>query len=134
MIPELLCRTAAARAAFRPGGGVTVGAGGSIGVPALTYGRLGPARARMLHAAGSDEVFDGARARIGSIVPLANRAAVGADPLSSAARIADVEVSGQTSAVGDLQSAPVELDARIHSVWSGEEGASSGVVLARAVG
>jgi hypothetical protein len=111
-----------------------VGAGGTIGVPALTYGRLGPARARILHAAGSDEVFDGARARIDSIVPLANRAAVGPEPLSSAARIADVEVWGQTSAVGDLQSAPVELDARTHSVWSGGEGVSSGVVLARAVG
>jgi CO/xanthine dehydrogenase FAD-binding subunit len=127
--PEVVIATSIQDAvkAFGDGVGVTVVAGGTIVVPLLASGRLRPVRVLMLHAAGLDKVSDEADFRIGAMVRLADLAAVGFEPLASAARITDFEVRGQATvggnlaAGGDLQSALVALEARVHSVGPGGE-------------
>jgi carbon-monoxide dehydrogenase medium subunit len=120
---------------FGDGRDVTVLAGGTIVMPALTAGRLRPRTVLMLAHAGMDAVErDGATLRIGAAATLA-RLADAPEPLGAAVRhVADAEIRAQATLGGnlcappgaeaprgDLQAPLIALGARVRSAGAGGE-------------
>jgi len=107
--PEVLLPTSLQEAvqAFGDGAGVTVVAGGTILLPALTYGRLKPGRALMLSKSGLDTITrENGMIRLGAMLPVA-ALADGPEPLASAARnVADIEIRAQGTVGGNLCAPP----------------------------
>jgi aerobic carbon-monoxide dehydrogenase medium subunit len=136
--PELLFPASAEEAAslFGDGAGVTVFAGGTILMPALTHGRLHPARTLMLGRAGLDRIeSDGGALRIGAAARLGDLIAAPARALAAAAaNVADGEVRAQATIGGnlcappgdeaprgDLQAPLIALGAEVRSTGAGGE-------------
>src|SRR5215212_10313708 len=135
---EVLVPTSAeeATAAFGDGAGVTVLAGGTLVVPALTLGRLKAERSLYLGKAGLDRIeqLDGTLT-IGAMTPVSALIDGAPEPLATFARnVADYEIRGQatiggnlcaapgtTTPAGDLQAPLLALDARVRSVGAGGE-------------
>jgi aerobic carbon-monoxide dehydrogenase medium subunit len=123
-----------AAAAFGDGAGITVLAGGTTVVPALTLGRLRPERTLFLGQAGLDRIErDNGTVRIGAMTTVSALVNGAPEPLATFARhVADYEIRGQatiggnlcaapagTTPTGDLQAPLLALDARVHSVGAG---------------
>jgi CO/xanthine dehydrogenase FAD-binding subunit len=127
--PEVIVATSPAEAveAFGDGVGINVVAGATIVTPLITYGRLRPERALMLHAAGLNERREGDTLTIGATVTLAELAGIAPEPLASAARVPDPEIRGQGTVGGnlhvrgDLQAPLIALGARVRSAGAGGE-------------
>jgi CO/xanthine dehydrogenase FAD-binding subunit len=136
--PELLFPASVEEAAslFGDGGGVTVFAGGTILMPAITHGYLHPARTLMLSRAGLDRVAnEGGALRIGATVTVAELSGLPARALAQAAGgVADAEIRAQATAGGnlcapagrdaprgDLQAPLSALDAQVRSTGAGGE-------------
>jgi carbon-monoxide dehydrogenase medium subunit len=136
--PELLFPASSEEAAslFGDGAGVTVFAGGTILMPAITHGRLKPARTLMLAHAGLDRLeSDGGSLRIGAAVKVAALLDAPARALAAAAaNVADLEVraqgtiggnlcapAGNEVPRGDLQVPLIALGAEIRSTGAGGE-------------
>jgi CO/xanthine dehydrogenase FAD-binding subunit len=122
--------------AFGEGRGVTVFAGGTILMPAVSYGRYARGgRTLMLERAGLDQIDGDGTVRIGAMVRLTTLAASGIEPLASAAAdIGDHEIRGQAtvggnlcappgleSPRGDLQPVLLAVGARVRSAGAGGE-------------
>ncbi len=122
-------------AAFADGGELTVIAGGTIVVPAMTLGHLRPERVLMLAGAGLTGVArEGGRTTIGAMTPVGDLEDL-PSPLGDAARhVADPEVRSQAtlggnlcappgveSPRGDLQAALIALGAQVRSAGSDGE-------------
>jgi CO/xanthine dehydrogenase FAD-binding subunit len=137
-MPELLFPASAEEAAslFGDGAGVTVFAGGTILMPAITHGRLRPGRTLMLGRARLDAIEqDGAALRIGAAATVAALTGVPARALAeAAANVADLEVRaaatiggnlcappGREAPRGDLQVPLVALGAQVRSTGAGGE-------------
>jgi carbon-monoxide dehydrogenase medium subunit len=135
---ELLFPASAEQAAalFGDGAGVTVFAGGTILMPAITHGHVRPGRTLMLGRAGLDAIHeDGASLRIGAAATVAALAGVRARALAgAAANVADAEVRaaatiggnlcappGSEAPRGDLQVPLVALGAQVRSTGAGGE-------------
>jgi CO/xanthine dehydrogenase FAD-binding subunit len=134
--PELLFPASAEEAAslFGDGAGITVFAGGTILMPALTHGRLKPGKTLMLSRAALDglESHDGSL-RIGAAVTVAALADSPARALAAAAAgVADLEVRAQGTIGGnvcalpgdevprgDLQAPLIALGATVRSTGAG---------------
>ena len=125
-----------ATAAFGDGAGVTVLAGGTLVVPALTLGRLKTGRTLYLGKAGLDGIErSNGTLTIGSMTPVSALVDGAPEPLATFARnVADYEIRGQatiggnlcaapgtTTPTGDLQAPLLALDARVRSVGVGGE-------------
>ena len=120
---------------FGDGADVTVIGGGTIVMPELTYGRLAPARAMLLHSAGLDGISaDGDTVTVGAATPVNALLNLGEPLRSSALNLADVEVRGQGTLGGnlcaehsgdvprgDLQGPLIALGARVRSTGAGGE-------------
>lgn len=120
---------------FGDGAGVTVIGGGTIVMPEITYGRLAPAKALLLHRAGLTGVTrDGGRVTIGAATPVEALLELGEPLRSSALNLADVEIRGQGTVGGnlcagqgpdvprgDLQGPLIALGAQVRSVGAGGE-------------
>src|SRR5437763_9755939 len=104
--PELLFPASPEEAAslYGDGAGVTVFAGGTILMPALTRGLVRPGRTLMLGRAGLDRLtVDGDTVRIGAGVTVAALTEAPARILAeAAASIADAEVRAQGTVGGNL--------------------------------
>lgn len=122
--------------AFGDGRGITVFGGGTILMPAVSYGRYPRGgRTLMLQRAGLDQISGDGTVSIGAMTTLNALAASGIEPLASAAEdVADVEIRGQAtvggnlcappgfeSPRGDLQVALLAVGARVRSAGSGDE-------------
>ncbi|HEY7381356.1 MAG TPA: FAD binding domain-containing protein [Gaiella sp.] len=122
-------------AAFGDGSEVTVIGGGTIVVPAITHGRLKPARAMLLGRAGLSGVTEaGSTITVGAGTPLGELVALPAPLGPCAANVADREIRAQATLGGnlcagpgpdtprgDLQGALLALDAVARSAGSGGE-------------
>ena len=135
---DLLVPTSAdeATAAFGDGAGITVLAGGTLVMPALTRGLLRSKRTLYLGKAGLDGIKrkNGALT-IGAMTPVSALIDGAPEPLATFARgVADYEIRGQatiggnlcaqpgmTTTTGDLQAPLLALDARVRSVGAGGE-------------
>lgn len=121
---------------FGDGHGVTVFGGGTILMPAASYGRYPRGgRTLMLQRAGLDQITGDGTVNIGAMTRLSALAASGIEPLArAAADVADVEIRGQAtvggnlcappgfeSPRGDLQVAMLAVGARVRSVGGGAE-------------
>ena len=137
-MPELLFPASAEEAAslFGDGDGVTVFAGGTILMPAITHGQVEPGRTLVLGRAGLDGIRqDGAALRIGAAATVAALTGVPARALAAAAaNVADAEVRaaatiggnlcsspGYAAPRGDLQAPLIALGAQIRSTGAGGE-------------
>jgi CO/xanthine dehydrogenase FAD-binding subunit len=124
-----------AMGAFGDGSDVTVVAGGTIVMPAITHGRLHPRRALLITRAGLSGVRrEQGRTTIGATTTIAALEDA-AEPLGACARgLADLEIRGQAtlggnlcappgeeSPRGDLQAALLALDAQVRSTGAGGE-------------
>lgn len=122
--------------AFGDGRGVTVFGGGTILMPALSYGRYPRGgRTLMLQSAGLDQISGDGTVSIGAMTRLSTLAASGIEPLASAAAdVADVEIRAQAtvggnlcappgfeSPRGDVQVALLAAGARVRSAGAGSE-------------
>lgn len=122
--------------AFGDGRGVTVFAGGTILMPAVSYGRYPRGGLTlMLQRAGLDQISGEGPVSIGAMTRLSTLAASGIEPLASAAAdVADLEVRGQAtvggnlcappgveSPRGDVQVALLASGARVRSAGAGGE-------------
>jgi CO/xanthine dehydrogenase FAD-binding subunit len=120
-------------AAFGDGEGVTVIAGGTIVVPAMTHGRLQPTKALLLSRAGLEGVSTaGGRTTIEAMTPIAELTGL-ASPIGPCAEgIADGEIRSQATLGGnlcagegpdtprgDLQGALLAVDATAKSAGAG---------------
>lgn len=127
---------AEAAQAFGDGRGVTVFGGGTILMPAVSYGRYPRGgRTLMLQRAGLDQISGEGMVNIGAMTRLNVLAASGIEPLASAAAdVADVEIRAQAtvggnlcappgleSPRGDLQVALLAAGARVRSAGAGGE-------------
>jgi aerobic carbon-monoxide dehydrogenase medium subunit len=136
--PELLFPATAGDAAtlFGDGAGVTVFAGGTILMPALTHGELKPGKTLMLARAGLDGLSgEGGSLRIGAAVTVAALTGTPARALAAAAAgVADAEVRaaatvggnlcappGREAPRGDLQAPLIALAAEVRSTGAGGE-------------
>jgi len=133
--PEVLLPASADEAVslFGDGTSVTVVGGGTIVMPEITYGRLTPTKALLLHRAGLDGVSrSGSTVTVGATTTVA--ALVGeAAPLGPcAANVADLEIraqgtvggnlcagEGPEAPRGDLQGALLALGATVRSAGAG---------------
>jgi carbon-monoxide dehydrogenase medium subunit len=122
--------------AFGDGHAVTVFGGGTILMPAVSYGRYPRGgRTLMLQRAGLDQITGDGTVKIGAMTRLNALAAAGIEPLSSAAAdVADIEIRAQAtvggnlcappgleSPRGDLQVALLAAGARVRSAGAGGE-------------
>jgi carbon-monoxide dehydrogenase medium subunit len=123
-----------AAAAFGDGAGITVLAGGTTVVPALTLGQLRAERTLFLGRAGLDRIErSNGTIKIGAMTTVSALLDGVPEPLATfAAHVADYEIRGQatiggnlcaaaggTTPTGDLQAPLLALDARIRSVGAG---------------
>ncbi len=122
--------------AFADGGEVTILAGGTILMPAVTYGHYPRGgRTLMLHRAGLNQISGDGSMTIGAMATLADVAACGVQPLSAAAAaVADPEIRAQATIAGnlcappgvesprgDLQAPLLAMEAKIRSVGADGE-------------
>jgi carbon-monoxide dehydrogenase medium subunit len=136
--PEILFPASAEEAAslYGDGSGVTVFAGGTILMPALTHGRLRPGKTLMLARAALDGIVgDAASLRLGATVTVAALVDAPARALAEAAAgVADLEVRAQGTIGGnlcalpgdevprgDLQAPLIALGALVRSTGAGGE-------------
>jgi CO/xanthine dehydrogenase FAD-binding subunit len=125
-----------ASAAFGDGAGITVLAGGTLVVPALTLGRLDTERTLYLGRAGLDRIErSNGTVTIGAMTSVSALIDGAPEPLATFARhVADYEIRGQatiggnlcaepgsTTPTGDLQAPLLALDARVRSVGAAGE-------------
>jgi CO/xanthine dehydrogenase FAD-binding subunit len=125
-----------AAAAFGDGAGITVLAGGTLVVPALTLGRVRAERTLYLGKAGLDGIErTNGTTKIGAMTTVAALVDGAPEPLATFARhVADPEIRGQatiggnlcapaggTTPTGDLQAPLLALGARVRSVGAGGE-------------
>ena len=106
MTVEVLLPSSPAEAVqlFGDGAGTTVIGGGTVVIPELTHGRLGPGRVLLLAKAGLGGVSaDGATVTIGAAASIESLLDLGVDALAACARnVADVEIRGQGTVGGNL--------------------------------
>ena len=121
--------------AFGDGKDVTVVGGGTIVLPEITYGRLRPATAILLHRAGLAGVSRaGSTVTIGGATPLQDLVELGPPVGPCAANVADLEIrlqatvggnlcagEGPEAPRGDLQGALLAVGARVRSTGAGGE-------------
>jgi len=103
--PEVMLPSSADEAVslFGDGAGVTVVGGGTIVIPELTYGRLKPSKALMLHRAGLAGVsLSGSTVTVGATTPVSDLAGEPAPLGPCAENIADVEIRAQATVGGNL--------------------------------
>jgi len=133
--PEVLLPSSADEAVslYGDGAGVTVVGGGTIVLPELTYGRLKPTKALLLHGAGLAGITrDGSTVTIGATTPLSELAGEPAPLGPCAANVADLEIRAQGTVAGnlcagegpeaprgDLQGALLALGATVRSAGAG---------------
>lgn len=120
--------------AFGDGRDITVLAGGTILMPAVSYGRYPTQGVTvMLHEAGLDGISGTETVRVGATTTLAELAAADLEPLSSAAaEVADGEIRAQATVGGNVCAPPGDtprgdlrvpllvLDAEVDCVVSGQ--------------
>ncbi len=133
--PEVLLPASADEAVslYGDGAGVTVVGGGTIVLPELTYGRLKPTKALLLHGAGLAGISrDGSTVTIGAMTPVADLQGEPAPLGPCAANVADLEIRAQGTVAGnlcagegpeaprgDLQGALLALGATVRSAGAG---------------
>jgi CO/xanthine dehydrogenase FAD-binding subunit len=133
--PEVLLPSSADEAVslFGDGAGVTVVGGGTIVLPELTYGRLKPSKALLLHGAGLAGVSrTGSTVTVGAATPLADLVGEPAPLGPCAANVADGEIRAQATVGGnvcagegpdaprgDLQGPLLALGATVRSAGAG---------------
>jgi aerobic carbon-monoxide dehydrogenase medium subunit len=119
-------------AAFGDGADVTVVAGGTIVLPAMTYGHLRPRKAVLLGRAGLSALKrEGATVTIGATTPIAALSDLPAPVGPCAANVADAEIRAHATVGGnlcagsgevprgDLQGAMLAVGARVRSAGPG---------------
>jgi len=133
--PEVLLPASADEAVslFGDGTSVTVVGGGTIVMPEITYGRLTPTKALLLHRAGLDGVSrSGSTVTVGATTTVAALAGEAAPLGPCAANVADLEIraqgtvggnlcagEGPEAPRGDLQGALLALGATVRSAGAG---------------
>jgi aerobic carbon-monoxide dehydrogenase medium subunit len=103
--PEVLLPSSADEAVslFGDGTGVTVVGGGTIVVPELTYGRLKPSRALLLHRAGLAGISrSGSTVTVGATTSVFELSGEPAPLGPCAANVADLEIRSQGTLAGNI--------------------------------
>jgi carbon-monoxide dehydrogenase medium subunit len=133
--PEVLLPASADEAVslFGDGAGVTVVGGGTIVMPEITYGRLAPTKALLLHRAGLDGISrSGSTVTVGATASVASLQGEAAPLGPCAANVAYPEIRAQGTVGGnlcagegpevprgDLQGALLALAATVRSAGAG---------------